>query len=124
MVNRRLLVIEDDPDLAAVVTEVASAQGYHVECACNMRDALRAIDEDEPELVLLDWFIPDGDGEELARVMRDRGVPFVITSGGEGTTERARRVGAVAALDKPFDLDALLQLLREFLGPEQPPAYS
>jgi DNA-binding response OmpR family regulator len=106
-----VLVIDDDEDLGVVIEEVLESEGYRVRRATSMRDGLLAVDEDEPGLVLLDWFLPDGDPEDLARLLQDRGVPVVVTSGDDRAVERGRRIGAVAVLGKPFDLDELLRVL-------------
>lgn len=124
MRERLILLVDDDEDLGLVLEEVMSGEGWRVSRATSMRDALLAIDDEEPSLVLLDWHIPDGDPEELARLLGDRGVPVVLTSGGDRTKENAERIGAVAVLDKPFDLDELLRVLERYAGGNLPHVYS
>jgi two-component system, OmpR family, response regulator RegX3 len=119
-----ILVIDDDDDLSAVLLEVLRSEGYRAGRATSLRDGWRAVDEDEPDLVLLDWRLPDGDPEELARLLNDRGVPFVLTSGADRTIENAERVGAAAVLEKPFNLDELLRVIERSLAGEGPRAYS
>ncbi|HZS36812.1 MAG TPA: response regulator [Polyangia bacterium] len=107
-----VLVIDDDEDLGIVIEEVLGTEGYRVRRATSMRDGLLAVDDEEPSLVLLDWCLPDGDPDELARLLRDRGVPVVLTSGDDRAQERGVEIGAVAVLGKPFDLDELLEVLQ------------
>ncbi len=106
-----VLVIDDDADLGQVLEEVLGAEGYRVVLAPVFDEAIRAVDDESPDVALLDWNLPDGDPEEVAQLLRDRGVPFVLTSGGDRTNERGRRIGAAAVLDKPFALDDLLRVL-------------
>ena len=114
-----VLVIDDDEDLGQVIEEVLAAEGYEVRRATSMRDGLLAVDEREPRLVLLDWCLPDGDLEDLARLLHDRGVPVVLTSGDDRAIERGQRIGAVAVLGKPFDLDELLRVMAAHTGGDE-----
>ncbi|MDQ7778070.1 MAG: response regulator transcription factor [Paracoccus aminovorans] len=108
----RLLVIEDEPDLAGAVRDHLCAQGHAVDLAGDLdlaRAALRAADYD---LVLLDLHLPDGDGLALLRQMRGGGdaTPVLVATARDRITERIAglQAGADDYLVKPYDLDEML----------------
>jgi two-component system KDP operon response regulator KdpE len=115
----RVLVVDDEPPIRRFLRTSLSAQGYHVEEAENGLGALDLIERNPPDVVVLDLGLPDIDGVEAIRRLRDRGItiPIVVLS------SRADETGKVQALDlgaddyvtKPFGMDELLARLRAAL---------
>ena len=111
-----ILIIEDDPDGARSVSEVAADAGFEVTLAANGRDGLERFREHTPDVVLTDLVLPDIDGiEVLDRAQRlDREVPVLVMTayGSVDSSVRAMRSGAYDYITKPLDLDDLQAKLR------------
>lgn len=122
---RRVLVIDDDADLAALISEFAAQMGCETETACGKREIETALDAFRPQVVVLDLMMPETDGVEVLRYMADRGLRsgIIISSGGEPrvldvTTRLARSLdlNLIGALAKPVSLDDLESMLQRALG--------
>ena len=115
-----VLVVEDDPELRAVVAEILEWEGYRVTTASNGRKALQAIEETStggatsPALVLLDMWMPVLDGWSVARELKQRAikVPIVVMTAAEDAPRSAEEVDADGYLAKPFGMDDLLEAIR------------
>lgn len=105
--RKRVLLVEDDPAIRAVVREVCRHQGCEVSEAATGREGMQAVAGQAPDLVLLDWVLPDISGLDVCREIRRQGVmcPVVML------TARASKVDVVVGLEvgaddyitKPFD---------------------
>ena len=108
----RLLVVEDEAELAAAVSEHLRAAGHAVDIADTLDTASAAGRAASYALVLLDLQLPDGEGLELLRDMRDRGdnTPVLIVTARDRITQRIEglKAGADDYLVKPYDLDEML----------------
>jgi DNA-binding response OmpR family regulator len=104
-----ILVVEDDPDIRRLVGLVLRDVGYEVSLVADGPAAVRAAGAHRPQLVLLDYMLPGEDGEAVARELRAtcRDVAILLMSAADDVAQKARKVGAVSRLDKPFELDAL-----------------
>ena len=109
---RRILVVEDNPDLAFGLRNNLEIEGYEVSVAHDGTAALALAEEVKPDLIILDLGIPDPDGFRVLRTIRDRGddVPVMILSAaGEETSKvRGLRIGADDFVTKPFGILAPL----------------
>ena len=113
----RLLLAEDDPRLAAILVQALGEAGWAVEAVADGREAYaRALAEDPPDLLLLDWMLPGLDGLTVCRRLRAMGVtiPVLVLTARAAVTDRISGLdaGADDYLPKPFDLDELLARLR------------
>jgi CheY-like chemotaxis protein len=121
-----VLVVDDEEFIRQVVGEVLRDEGYGVLFAGSGRSMLDLLRTERPDLVLLDVMMPDGDGREALRAMRSqpdlRDIPVVIVSTGV-TLPRLEGAGEVV-LEKPFDLERLLRLVRDTIGPASEPVPS
>lgn len=120
----RLLVVEDDEPTRALITSNLDAHGYGVREAGTVAEALRALDQGRPDLVVLDLGLPDGDGTSvIRRLRRDATTPILILSarGEERDKVAALELGADDYVTKPFGLEELrarvAALLRRAAGP-------
>jgi two-component system, response regulator, stage 0 sporulation protein F len=109
----RVLVVDDEPGVALVLTELLLGEGYEVRHTANGHDALQLIGEWLPDVVVLDLTLPGIDGLEVARRVRDRPderaqVPVVVITGAHGGLGAAADIGAVAAIQKPFTLERVV----------------
>jgi CheY-like chemotaxis protein len=120
----RVLVIDDDPLFREIAREVLVQGGHDVSQAANGVEAAKIAPEDAPELAVVDMLMPERDGIETIRDLRSRwpGVKLLaVSAGSRGLAPNlllraAKAMGADAALEKPLDHDALLELIAALLG--------
>lgn len=118
----RVLVVEDDPDLAALEAEVLKLRGHDVDVASNGREALEAAERARPDLILLDMKMPVMNGREFADEYRRREPstpPIVVVTAADDAQRRAAEVGASGWIAKPFDPETLLDKVAALLS--EPP---
>jgi CheY-like chemotaxis protein len=115
---KRVLVVDDDPDMRRAINEVLIDQGLRVDLAGDGREALDRARDAAPALVILDITLPIVDGFTVADELRQRfGVLPILAITADGRApQKARRVGAYAYLRKPFELDDLLATVARGLG--------
>jgi len=125
-----VLVVDDDADVRALVSELLTRAGYEVSEAPNGREALKSLFDERPDLVLLDISMPELDGwATLDRIRELSDVPVVMLSalGAELEKVRALRAGADDYVTKPFGRQELLarveSVLRRAPAPEVRDAY-
>ena len=114
----KVLVVDDEPPIRKLLRLGLATQGYDILDAPSGRVALELISQ-KPDLIILDLGLPDMDGLELLRVMREKneGVPIVVLSsrGDEAAKVQALDLGADDYVTKPFGMDELLARIRAAL---------
>ena len=117
--TRRILVVEDEPHLAAGVVENLRAEGYEVDSVVDGRRALQWLEANSCGLVLLDVMLPEVDGFTVCRTLRERGdntpVLFLTARGDSADRVRGLEAGGDDYLAKPFHLRELLLRVRAIL---------
>ncbi len=119
----RVLVVEDDEDIADVLRRSLRQEGHEVRSATGGADALRQAVEFVPDLVVLDLGLPDIDGVEVCRRLRSDGdVPILILTARTDTEDRVEGLdaGADDYLAKPFEREELLARMRALLRRRPP----
>jgi DNA-binding NtrC family response regulator len=120
MNTERILVVDDEPDICGLVSDILTDEGYRVSAAETAASARQQISQSEYDLVLLDIWMPDEDGITLLKDWKDNKVlhcPVVMMSG-HGTVEtavEATRLGAYAFVEKPLTTAKLIQTIRKAL---------
>jgi len=114
----QILVVDDEADIRGMVQEILTEEGYDVRTAGNAAEARAARAHAEPDLMLLDIWMPDMDGISLLREWtRDGALAFpVVMMSGHGTVEtavEATRLGAVDFVEKPLSLAKLLRTVEQ-----------
>jgi len=107
-----VLVVDDEPDIRMLLRDVLEDEGYEVALAGSVAEAKTARRARRPDLVLLDVWMPDGDGISLLKEWSDEdGLPFpVVMISGHGNVETAvdaTRLGAYDFIEKPLSIDKL-----------------
>ena len=111
--HQRVLVVEDEVTLRRIVARNLSSRGVEVREAGTAQEAVEAVRENPPDLLLLDINLPDQTGWEVLRELKRRGsaVPTIIISAVRVNQSRLDEFHPLAYLPKPFPLDALLRLV-------------
>ena len=113
--GKTILVVDDDPSILEIVSEILTQEGYHVVKASDGEEALAAVRRSKPTLMLLDMRMPGMDGWAVARALheRDISIPIIVMTAAENAKKWADEIGAAGHLAKPFELDDLLRSVEE-----------
>ncbi len=130
MGDKRILIIEDEPSIAEVVGLYMKRAGYQVQIAVTGRQAMAILEQQIPDLVILDLMLPEVDGLTLTRWLRDRSdVPIIMVTARREEVDRIAglEMGADDYVVKPFSPQELVSRVRAVLrriGREQADAES
>ena len=115
----RILVVDDEPSIVDAVSTALRYEGFDVEEATNGRDALAAVTRFEPDLVVLDWMLPDIEGIEVGRRIRDKGfktaILFLTAKEAVENKVEALRAGGDDYVTKPFSLAEIVARVQAIL---------
>ena len=117
---KRVLVVDDDHELANLLAFTLRRQGYAVEVATNGSEALERVRRARFDIALVDWHMPIMDGATFLRELRRElgaSIPLVVVmSGMPGAAALARDLEVAAVVQKPFRLKDLEALLERLVG--------
>lgn len=120
-----ILVVDDEPGIRELLSEILNDEGHHIELAENAAQARTLRAKCQPELVLLDIWMPDTDGVTLLKEWACAGqlnMPVIMMSGHAtiDTAVQATRIGAHSFLEKPITLQKLLKAVEQALTRDRP----
>jgi two-component system, OmpR family, response regulator len=119
MMEARLLIVEDDPNILELLAASLRFAGFDVCTAKSGLDAVTAVQRHRPDLVVLDVMLPDLDGFEIVRRLRGGGVhvPVVFLTARDETEDKIRglTIGGDDYVTKPFSLEELIARIRSVL---------
>jgi DNA-binding response OmpR family regulator len=128
MGNKKILIVDDDPDIRQGMNVRLKANHYDTFFAADAFSSMVEARKHEPDLIILDLGLPAGDGfivmERLKKIPSLAVIPIIVISARDVRVnrERAVKAGAKAFLQKPVDDAELLAVIRQALGePAQPP---
>lgn len=108
---KRVLIVDDEAQITSMLRSFFQGDKYVVETASNGADALRLLQKNRPDLVLLDITMPEMDGIETLRQIRalDRKIPVIMVTGTSDVSAAGKALaqGALAYIPKPFDFTYL-----------------
>ena len=115
----RILVVDDEPSIVDAVATALRYEGFDVEEATNGRDAIAAVARFDPDLVVLDWMLPDIEGIEVGRRIRERGfktaILFLTAKEAVENKVEALRAGGDDYVTKPFSLAEIVARVQAIL---------
>ena len=118
---KKILVVDDDPDILTVLKLRLKKAGYEVMVAANGEEALDLIKKETPELVLLDLLLPGIQGEEVCKQIKQddklKKIPVILFTASVSDIEsRVKKIGADDFIEKPFEAENLLAKIKKFVG--------
>ena len=119
---KSVLVVEDEPNIVLSLEYVIKEAGYEVRVARDGEEALKAVEEAAPDLILLDVMIPKRDGYDVCQTIRanpawnDVNIIMLTARGREVEREKGLALGADAYITKPFSTRELTDRLKRVLG--------
>jgi CheY-like chemotaxis protein len=118
--GKTVLLVDDDTNNLETLGEILRSEGYHVVCARSGAEALACLQAAHPDVVMLDYVMPQMDGAKMIGALRHdsqtRHIAIVMTSGLPEDMVRPRCSDYDAFLQKPLDIDRALATLSELAG--------
>lgn len=112
-----ILVVDDGEKSCRLISRSLRLEGFSVATAGNGRDALLLLERESPDLIILDLGLPEWDGIETLRQLRQRagevGVVILTAYGTVAQVREAKALGVREFLGKPFDMDRLLRIVSD-----------
>jgi CheY-like chemotaxis protein len=119
----RILVVDDNEEIAHLVSIILAPEGHEVEVALSGEECIEKLKSFRPDLILMDYFMPGGDGVKVSKLIKSderfRDIPiilFTIMSIDEGLYEAVEEAGAVDYIQKPFNIKKMVGKVRRVLS--------
>ena len=116
----RVLVVDDNRDLGKLTSEILKERGFRVNIAFDGVSALARIKQEPYDLMILDYRLPGISGltvlEKTQQIRPNLKTIMISAFGNESTKARAKELGAYAFLDKPFNIDGLVKVVKKTLS--------
>jgi CheY-like chemotaxis protein len=113
-----ILVVEDDPQVARLISLVLQRNGHESQVVADGQSALEQAKATKPSMIFADLTIKGMGGDKLCKVLKaspdTRSIPYVIVSGDRDIAEKARVCGADDYMGKPFEFDDLIRLVNKY----------
>lgn len=118
--KKKILIVDDDPDIVFVLQAMLEDAGYTVATTGNGEDLARLQESHLPDLVVLDMLLSGTDGREMTKHLKSRAetkhVPILMISAHPSAEQEVRASGADDFLAKPFEMDELLAKIAKYLN--------
>ena len=116
----KILVVDDERDICRMISNILKEEGYKVDKAYDGEQAIRKVKARGYNLMLLDYKLPDIDGinvlKEIRRIKPSLKVIMISAYGSPSIKSMAKKLGAYRFLDKPFDLNRLIKIVKDALA--------
>jgi DNA-binding response OmpR family regulator len=111
-----ILIIEDEPGISRFLKEGLEEEGYHITLASNGAEGLETFNRSKPDLIILDWMLPELSGitvcKEIRKSDKDTPVLFLTARDTVNETIEGLRAGANDYIKKPFSFEELLERIK------------
>jgi len=118
MNSKAILVVDDEPAILDMISELLGFEGYQVVTTSQGSAALARAKADPPALILLDLMMPGMSGWQVIAALKaspqTRAIPVVVLSARRDLPTTAKELGIVTFLAKPFDIDELIGIVRQY----------
>jgi DNA-binding response OmpR family regulator len=122
MSGKKVLIVDDEPNVVRTLTFVLKKEGYDVSSAVNGEEAISKVHESKPNLIFLDVMMPKKNGYEVCQELRsdsglnDIHIVMLSAKGQEADKEKALIVGANEFMTKPFSPIGIVERVKQLLG--------
>lgn len=120
MAKKKILVVEDEPDLILMLKERLKSEGYKVEAAFNGLEGIEKAKKIKPDLILVDVMMPELDGYSMTQRLKEddltTGIPIIVITIKETMKELFQKLGVNNFFTKPFDTEQLLEAIKNILA--------
>jgi len=126
MSPKRILIVDDEPDLVETLRFPLEMEGYQVLVADNGEMGLNLARKERPDLIILDLMLPKLDGYKVCRLLkfdeRFKEIPVLMVTAKTQEKDRllGKETGADEYITKPFDIEQLLEKVKAYLGRQSP----
>lgn len=119
--SKRILVVDDEPDVLKVISLRLEKTGYEVFSGRCAREAFDLARQFMPDLIILDVYLPDINGDDVARTMKNdhrfKHIPIILISATtDSIAQRAKECGADGYIKKPFEPEELIGEVKNIIG--------
>lgn len=118
----KVIVIDDEPFIVMMIGEKLRREGFEVVTSRESVGAVELVRRERPDLVILDWMMPEVSGIEICRALKTdpelSGIPvYILTARGHAEDEKTgMECGAERYITKPFSMSSLLEMVKQDLG--------
>lgn len=116
---KKILIVDDEWEIRRTLEYLLKNSGYQVVSAASANEAMAKTRAEKPDLILLDYCLPDMDGGELIRILKAEKVdaPFILITalGGQDDLDKLKKTGVADFIGKPFELDDLQVKIKKIL---------
>lgn len=117
---KTILICDDDKSILEVMQIIFEEKGYNVVIISKSRNIYSEVEKKLPDIILIDLWMPDLDGEEIVRQLKNqkstKNIPIIVISASNATSQIAKRAGADDYLTKPFDITTLEKKVESHLN--------
>lgn len=117
--NIRVLVVDDEPDILTLMSLTLKFEGYDPDTCWNGEGIVSIIEENRPDIILLDVKMDGVDGRDICKMIKQnpttKQIKIILFSANEDLRLMQKRCGADASLSKPYDMVVARQIFREIL---------
>lgn len=124
---KKILVIDDEQDLADIIKALLEYEGFSVFVSCEAKDGINKAKAEKPDLILLDIVMPGIDGPEVAKILRSetitKDIPVIFVTGLVSNQDTLTGLGSInisggqyQTIAKPFENERLVEVIRSVLG--------
>ena len=114
--NTRVLVVEDDPNIVDLIRSNLAVRGFDTVVSQDGMRVLKLLETEDPDIVLLDLMLPEADGFELCRQIRERSLVGIIVVSGQLKQQNLDLPPHSRFLGKPLDAEEVIAEMRDMIG--------
>lgn len=112
---KTILIVDDDRDIVHAIETILALENYQTHHAYSGKECLHSVRTHKPDLILLDYMLPDTTGKELIASLREietiSSLPIILISAGHGVEEIGKDLPIQGWIEKPFELQDLLDVI-------------